>query len=141
MFAVEVGNLLCGHTTHPDKGACGNLAAVFEDDAVVIVVRHHLVEQHVHPHLAQIVEHVLRGLFAHGGEQTRSGLDEVNVHQARRHVGVVLRQDVIFHLRECAGHFHSRGAAAHDDHVEQLLTFRFGSAGESAFKVFEQRIA
>ena len=138
---VEVAHGLRRHAAHPNKGARSDAAAVFEYHAVVLVVRHHLVEQHVHAHAAQVFLHVRRTLLAHGGQQARPGFHEIDMHEARRQVGVVLRQHKVFHFRECAGYFHARCAAAHDDHVEQFLPFLFSGAGEGAFEVVEQRVA
>ena len=137
----EVTDAFGGHTTHPNEGAGGDLRAVFELHAVVGVVGDHLVEQDVDAHALEELLDVGGGFFAHGAQQTRTGFDEVDVHQAGGHVGIVLGQDVVFHLRQGAGHFHTRGAAADNDDVEQLLALGFRRAGEGAFEVLEQGVA
>ena len=78
----EVADALGRHTAHPNESAGGDLCAVFELHAVVGVVGHHLVEQHVDPHALQEFLHLLRSLFAHGAQEARAGFDEVDVHQA-----------------------------------------------------------
>ena len=51
---IEVAHFLRGNTADPNEGARGYRTAVFQDDAVVLLVGHHLVEQHVDTHGAQI---------------------------------------------------------------------------------------
>ena len=141
VLLVKVANGLCSHTAHPDEGACGNAAAVLQVDAMVAEVGHHLVEQHVHTHGAQILLNLGARLLAHGGKQARTGLNQVNVHERCGQVGIVLGQHEVLHLRQCAGYLHTRGAAAHNHHVQQFLPFGVGGAGQGALKVVEQCVA
>ena len=55
----EVADALGRHTAHPNESAGGDLRAVFELHAVVGVVGHHLVQEHVDAHALQEFLHLL----------------------------------------------------------------------------------
>ncbi len=141
MARVKVAHRLSCHTAHPNKRTGGNGTAVLQHDAVVLVVGNHLVEKHVHAHRAQILLHLGRRVGIHGSKEARSGFYEVDVHERRGKVGIILRKHEVLHFRKCTGYFHTRGTTAHDNHVEQFLTFLVGSASKGAFEVVEKRIA
>ena len=52
-FRIKISHSFSSHTTHPDEGARGDLRTVFQDDAMVLIVGHHLVEQHIDAHGAK----------------------------------------------------------------------------------------
>ena len=137
----QIANGLCCHTAHPNKRTCGDGRAVFEHHAVVAIVRHHLAQEYVDAHLAQVLLHVGRTLLAHSREQAVARFDEVDIHQSLRQVGIVLRQHVVLHFRERTGYLHARGAAAHNDDVEQLLSLHVTGTRQGALEVVQKGIA
>ena len=62
------------------------------------------------------------------------------MHQRSVHVRIIVRQHVAFHLRESTRNLHSRGAAAHNHHIEQLLTLLLRGTCQRAFKIAQQRV-
>ena len=104
-------------------------------------VRHHRVEHHVHAHGPQVAFNGCRRFLAHSREQARACLDEVDVHQFGREVGIVFRHDEALHLGDGSGDFDAGGAASDDDHVQQLFAFGLRGAGQGALEVVEQGVA
>ena len=64
-IALDACDRLGTDTGHPEEGTRGNRCAVFDDDAIVAVVGHHLAELYVDPHALQIFECLLRGFLRH----------------------------------------------------------------------------
>ena len=48
------------------------------------------------------------------------------MHQASRHIGIIVRQYKLLHFRKYTGHFYACGSSAYNDDIQQFLLFLFG---------------
>ena len=97
-FGIKISHFFSSHTTHPDERARSDLCTILQNHAMILIVRHHLVQEHIDTHRAQKTLYVRRSGRTHSRKKTWPSFDEINVHQTRRHIGIVLREDKIFHF-------------------------------------------
>ena len=141
MITVHSGDGVGPDTRHPDERTGRYLRSVFHHNLMVVVVGHHLAQTNLNAHALEKLLSLLRRVMRHAGKQSVACLYQIDVHQRRVHVRIVVRQHVAFHLRQSARNLHARGTATHNHHVEQLLTLLLSGAGQRTLQIAQQGVA
>mmetsp|Transcript_79908 Transcript_79908/g.226219 ORF Transcript_79908/g.226219 Transcript_79908/m.226219 type:complete len:331 (-) Transcript_79908:639-1631(-) len=131
-LAVLLADLLAhraGEGPHPHAGHPDEHAVVDRLDRPALHLQMHLVFLHlldhgvqldVHPLLRQVALHVLADALVEHGKETRQRLHEGDP-EVFRDLRVARLEVVADEVRKLAAELDPRGAAAHDDDVEELL--------------------
>lgn len=77
----------------------------------------------------------------HASQESVASLQEINVHQGRVHVEIIIRDDVSLHLGKRTCYLHSHGSASHYDYIEQLLALLFRGTSKCSLQVAEYGIS